>query len=284
MLNNRELASAILLAIGLIATCFSGSLRSKLLSLARAVFGWKLSTLWITYVSLVAAATYGLHRVGLGYPDSTKDAVLWGSIAGLVILFKFNEAVEAPRLLRYTLGGAFGATALVEFLANLYVFPLFVQLFFQPFAAVVKWSSIIAARDEKTLPAKRALDGLLVAMGLAVVFVVGRHLIQHHDEVDGRSTLLSFLQPVVLSVVVAMTYIVALAASYELAFMRIGWGQPSRRHRVRAKLALLVTLHVRLQEVHHFAGILPGQLADAASWRAARRIVRDYRSGVLRVE
>lgn len=98
----------------------------------------------------MTAATYGLHRVGLGYPDSTKDAVVWGSIAGLVILFKFNDAGEAPRLLRYTLGGAFGATALVEFFANLYVFPLFVQLFFQPFVAVVKWSSVIAARDEKT--------------------------------------------------------------------------------------------------------------------------------------
>ena len=99
------------------------------------------------------------------------------------------------------------------------------------------------------------------------------------------SGVLSFLQPVALSVVVvAMTYIVALVSSYELAFMRIGWSQPSRRHRVRAKLALLVTLHVHLQKVHHFFGFLPGQLADADSWRAARRIVRDYKSGVPPVD
>ena len=98
------------------------------------------------------------------------------------------------------------------------------------------------------------------------------------------SGVLSFLQPIALSVVVAMTYIVALVSSYELAFMRLGWGQPSRRHRIRAKLALLVTLHVRLQKVHHFFGFLPDQLADAKSWRAARRIVRDYKSGVPPVE
>ena len=122
-------------------------------------------------------------------------------------------------------------------------------------------------------------------MGFAVVFVVGRHLIQHRAEVDGSSTVLSFFQPVILSVVVvAMTYIVELVSSYELAFMRLGWGQPSRRHRVRAKLALLVTLHVRLQNVGHFDGFLPDQLADAKSWRAARRIVRDYKSGVPPVD
>ena len=91
MLNNRELASAILLGSGLIAACFSGSLRSNLICLVRAAFGWKLSTLWVTYIGLVVATTYGLHRVGLGYPDSAKDAVVWGLIAGLPILFKFGD-------------------------------------------------------------------------------------------------------------------------------------------------------------------------------------------------
>ena len=96
---------------------------------------------------------------------------------------------------------------------------------------------------------------------------------------------LSFLQPVVLSVaVVAMTYIVALASSYELAFMRIGWSQPSRRQRIRSKLVLLGTLHVRLGMVHNFAGMPPRKLADATSWRAARQVVRDYKSGGLPVE
>jgi len=285
MLNNRELASAILLAIGLIAACFSGCLRSKLLSLARTVFDWKLSILWITYVGLVAATTYGLHRVGLGYPGSTKDAVVWGLIAGLPILFKFGDAGKGPRFARDTLGGVVRVTAFVEFFVNLYVFPLLVELFFQVFIAVIVVGGIVAATNQKMLPAKKLLDGLAAVTGLIVVFLVGRHLIQHHDEVEGRSTLLSFLQPVILSVVVvAMTYIVALVSSYELAFMRIGWGQPSRRQRVRSKLVLLGTLHVRLGMVHNFAGMPLRKLADATSWRAARQVVRDYKSGVQTVE
>ena len=153
------------------------------------------------------------------------------------------------------------------------------------FVAVIVVGGIVAATDQTLLRVKKLLDGLAAVTGLIVVLLVGRHLIRHHDEVDGRSTLLSFLQPVILSVVVvAMTYAVALVSSYELAFMRIGWGQPSRRQRVRAKLALLVTLHIRLQKVHSLFGFLPGQLADAKSWRAARRIVRDYKSGVPPVE
>ena len=285
MLNNRELASAILLGIGLIAACFSGCLRSKLLSLVRTVFGWKLSILWFAYVGLVTATTYGLNRVGLGYPDSAKDAVVWGLIAGLPILLKFGDAGNGPRFARDTLGGVVRVTAFVEFFVNLYVFPLWVELIFQLFVAVIVVGGIVAATNQTLLPVKKLLDGLAAATGLIVVFLVARHLIQHHDEGDGRSTVLSFLQPVILSiVVVAMTYIAALVSSYELAFMRIGWSQPSRRQRVRSKLALLVTLHVHLGMVHNFAGMPPRKLADATSWRAARQVVRDYKSGGLPVE
>ena len=285
MLNNRELASAILLGSGLIAVCFSGSLRSNLIFLVRAVFGWKLSTLWVTYIGLVVATTYGLHRIGLGYPGAAKDAVVWSLIAGLPILFKFDVAGENPRSLRDSLSGVVRVTALVEFFVNLYVFPLWVELIFQPLVAVIAMSSIVAASDERTLPVKKLFDGLSAAAGFVVLFIVARHLVQHHDEVDGRSTVLSFLQPVILSVVVvAMTYIVALVSSYELAFMRIGWGQPSRRQRVRSKLVLLGTLHVRLGMVHNFAGMPLRKLADATSWRAARQVVRDYKFGVQTVE
>lgn len=237
------------------------------------------------YVGLVTAATYGLHRVGLGYPDSTKDAVVWGLIAGLPILFKFGDAGNGPKFLRDALGGLVRATAFVEFFVNLYVFPLLVELFFQVFIAVIVVGGIVAATNQTLLPVKKLLDGLATATGFVVLFIVVRHLVQHHDEVDGRSTVLSFLQPVALSVVVvAMTYVVALVSSYELAFMRIGWSQPSRRQRVRSKLVLLGTLHVSLGMVHNFAGMPPRKLADATSWRAARQVVRDYKSGVPTVE
>lgn len=285
LLNDRELASTILLGLGLIAASFNRGIRSSLLSVVRAASGWKLSIIWIMYAALLSATTYGLQRVGLDYADSTKDAVVWGLIAGLPILFKFSVVGKESRLLRETLSGVVRATALVEFFINVYVFPLWAELLLQPFVAVIAITSIIAGYDEKTMPAKKLIDGVSAVLGFAVIFFVARHLAQHHDEIDGRSTLLSFAQPIVLSIaVVAMTYIVALVSSYELAFMRIGWSQPARRGRVRARLALLLTLHVRLHQVHHFTGTLPHQLADTTSWRAARRLMHDYKSGTPRPE
>lgn len=279
MLNDRELATAILLGAGLIAASFNGGIRSSLLSVVRVAFVWKLSIIWIMYAGLLAASTYGLQRVGLGYGDSTKDAVVWGLIAGLPILVKFNVVGREPRLLRETLVGVVGATALVEFFINVYVFPLWAELLLQPFLAVLVMTSIVAGNDEKTMPVKKLIDGVSAVLGFTLLFVVARHLVQHHEVIDGRSALLSFGQPIVLSVmVVAMTYVVALVSSYELAFMRIGWRQPAGRGQVRARLALLVTLHVRLQHVHHFTGSLPRRLADATSWRAARRLVLGYKS------
>lgn len=282
MLNDRELASVILLGLVVIAASFNGGIRSSLLSMLRLTFAGRLSILWVMYASLLAGTTYGLLRVGLGYAGSTKDAVVWGLIAGLPILLKFTVVGREPRLLRNTLVGLVGATALVEFFINVYVFPLWAELLLQPFLAVVVGMSMVAGNSQGTPSAKKLIDAVSAVVGSTLLFVVTRHLAQHRDEIDGRSTLLSFVQPIVLSVVVvAMTYVVALVSSYQLAFMRIGWRQPPGEGQVRAKLALLVTLHIRLQQVHDFSGMLPHRLAGATSWRAARRLVLDYKSGTI---
>ena len=135
-------------------------------------------------------------------------------MVGLPILFRFNEFGREPRMVRDALGAVVRTTALVEFFVNLYVFPLWGELVLQPFVAIILMTSIVARSDEKTMTAKRMLDSVSAVLGIAVFWVAVRHLAQHHTEIDGRSTLLSFVQPIVLSfAVVAMTYVVALVSS-----------------------------------------------------------------------
>lgn len=93
---------------------------------------------------------------------------MWGLIAGLPILFKFNVVGREPRLLRNTLVGVVGATASVEFFINACVFPLWAELLLQPFLAVVAMTSIVAGSDEKTMRAKQLIDGVSVATRLQV--------------------------------------------------------------------------------------------------------------------
>jgi hypothetical protein len=280
VLNNRELASTIWLTFGIAVALCRADLRRSLWSIVRSAVPWRLLLVWSLYSGAITFAVVGLHRIGLGYRDSTKDAVVWALIAGLSILFKFNEVGADPGLLRRTLFGAVKLTALVEFFVNLYVFPLWAELVLQPFVVLVATTALVAGMEEKTVPAKRLLDTVSICLGLAFLLVVARQLVLHYNEIDGRATALAFAQPVLLTVlIVALTYCVGLIAAYELVFMRIGWKQPSRRNRLRARTALLITLHLRLRRVHGFAGTLPRRLAARSSWREARRFVRDYAAG-----
>jgi hypothetical protein len=280
MLNDRELATAILLGVVIAACCLSKDVRSSFG--LRSAFGWKLPLIGLTYVLVLAGSVAGLHKIGLNYPGSTKDAVVWGLLVGLPLLGGFNSLGQRPGSERAMLGRIVSLTVLVEFFVNLYVFPLWVELMLQPFVAVVAWMSVVAAGDNRYRPAVWLLDVILALSGIVMIVVVAWYLLRHYQEIDPRSTALSFLQPVLLSLaIILLTYIVALVSSYESAFLRIGWHQPSRRQRLRAKFALATTLHVRLHKVHNFAGLLPQRLADTGSWRSARQFVRTYRSGDL---
>lgn len=281
MLNNRELASVILIAAAVMVASFSKSVRSGLRPVARSALTWKLSVLWLTYATVLAGVTYGLQRVGLLYDDSTKDAVVWGLVAGLPLLVKFDHLGKEQGLMREMALSAVRATALVEFFVNLYIFPLWVELLLQSLLIPLAVMSVVADRSDENRLARKRLDWMLSLAGFVILVVVARHLLLHRDELDVRSMLFSFIQPLALTIaVLGLAWAVGLKSSYQQAFMHIGGAQPSRRRRIRAKLVLLLTLHVHLRQVHNFEGTLPWQLAATTSWSSARQLVRAYKSGV----
>ncbi len=71
----------------------------------------------------------------------------------------------------------------------------------------------------------------------------------------------------------------SLFANYEMAFSRIDlFSKQNPQARRRAKLALLVSYHLRNRELHRFAGLGPQELARSTSWTDARRIIAFYRA------
>src|SRR3954451_1119823 len=99
MLNNRELASAIIIGTGLVLICLERDLRSGLWGVAKHAFVSKLSVLWLLYAATMTGAVVGLRAIGLRYQGSVKDAAVWALIAGLPIYVKFADAGAKPGLL-----------------------------------------------------------------------------------------------------------------------------------------------------------------------------------------
>lgn len=280
MLNNRELASLILVGGLVLVTCVKRDLRSSLLEVLRTAFAGRLLILWLAYTATITAVVVGEAYIGLRYHGSVKDAVVWAVFAGLPLLGRFDAVSKDPELLRRMLLQAVGLTAFVEGFVNLYVFPLWVEIPGQVFLALVVMVSVVAGSEQANRAAKRLLDGLLGVIGLTAITWTAWQLAANWAAVDLRATALSFVQPVVLTLaVLALTYVVSVVSAYERAFIRLQYplGEPDVRR--RHKVALLVGLHLRVVKVSRFAGALSLRLRQTTSLRDALAVLHEYKRG-----
>jgi hypothetical protein len=284
VLNNRELASVIIIGALVTLCCLSRDLRRSLGRVAAAAFTPKLTFLWVLYAAVIGAAEFGLHRAGLRYPDSVKDAAVWGVIAGLPIYVKFDQASKDPELLARALFDALRLTALVEFFVNLYVFPLWVELPLQIVLLVVGVLAAYANVDSST-PAnlRGCLSSATPVLGLALILTVAVHVGTNAHQINWRDTGMAFAQPVGLTVAAVLaTTVVAFISAYEIALgVQLTYPLRDARPHLRHRLALIIGLTWRLRHVRQFGGAVSVRLRRTATFHSALQVVRDYRRGKI---
>ncbi|MEX0629118.1 MAG: hypothetical protein WEE67_00280 [Chloroflexota bacterium] len=230
--------------------------------------------LYAGYVVVVVALA---GRVALWTPDLLKDTVLWFLVSGVVMFFNFDEASKdgyVRRRLRLT--AAAGLVFAVYL--NLVSFPLPVELGIQVLAVVLVLAAAagrLSADTKRWAEVAEMLLGVLVlAIGAGTAFSVVRDV----SALDPAGVARSVLLPVWLGAASMMfVYGLALFANYELAFMRIARLADTATARRRAKLALVLGLHVRNKDVHALAGSWLQDVATSDSIREALRILAEYR-------
>ena len=278
MLNNRELASVIVLASALVLLCLGRDVRLSLGKVVVTTFGRKLTELWLLYGLSVAAAALWLDRVGLRYPGSVKDVVVWAVIAGLPIYVRFDGVQEHPEVLLSALLKAVRVTTLVEFFVNLYVFPLWVEIPMQVLLLGVVLLSAYANAEPSTPQVLRTfLARVLGFFGIVLLVWSAAHLVTGWHRVSWRDTALSLAQPIALTgVAVVVTGIVAVLAAHDTAWTRLEFPRGGLRPRLRHQLALFAGLHFRVTKLVRFNEQWAARLKSTSSFTAAFRVVRGY--------
>lgn len=149
----------------------------------------------------------------------------------------------------------------------------------QPFLFLLGGMSVVAAQRQEHREAKKVVDLLIVSVSLTLLLFVTANLIENWDAVDKGSLLLQVALPIWMTVgLLPYVYIVGLYAAYETAFLRLAWrSSGSWWERLRVKLALLASFHVKARELGRLSGPWQMQLAQATSFRGARAVVHEFR-------
>jgi hypothetical protein len=182
-LNSRE--DAMLLWATLILACvtYKGpSIWLSFFGLARLMFASKLTLLFGSAAVYSVAVVLLAKNLGLWHMTALKETIYWFVGTGVILVGDATGATPDPGYFRRILRRALTFTIIIEFVVNLYVFPLIVEvplvgLIFPFFGmqAVAQYEPKIDARN------RRVIDGVLVALGL---FLLGSFVISALFDLD----------------------------------------------------------------------------------------------------
>jgi hypothetical protein len=173
-LNSRE--KAILLwtiALLAFAAVKADGFASSLMSVLRAIAEPKLMLLFGSAALYCAILVLAASEASLWHTTATKETVYWFFGGGVVLVGRAVVAATTdPAFLKKLLGQALRLAIVIEFLVNLYVFPLAVELLLVPFVLLFVMLEVVAASDPTYAQVHGLVNGVLVAIGLGLLAYV----------------------------------------------------------------------------------------------------------------
>jgi hypothetical protein len=119
--------------------------------------------------AVYCAGVVSLARwLGFWHTTAVKETIYWFITGGAVLAGRAVEhAAPFDRAFYLTLiRHAIRFTIVVEFLVNLYVFPLLVELVLVPIIVLFVGMQVVAAHDDSVKTARKPIDAVLIAMSL----------------------------------------------------------------------------------------------------------------------
>ncbi len=244
--NNREIALAIWLSIGMVLASSRRSIREAFHGIWKAFFRRPILISLGLMVSYIALVVFGLHETGLWNLGLLKNTVLWSISVATVSLFRIPQIAEDERYFRRVIKDNFKVIAVFEFVVAFYTLPLWAELLIVPLATVLVTMQVYAGGKEEYAPVGKLVSSLLGLFGWGLIVYATYKLVTDFGTFAQLGTLTNFSLPIVLSLLfLPFLFVLALYINYEEAFLRLNFTIKDVTHRRYAKRVALVGFHVR---------------------------------------
>lgn len=280
-MDSRELASVIWLGIFAMWALSMTDGRTALVPVLRTLATPKLALSLLAMGAWMTGAVYAAARVDLWEPALLGDTISWATLSALP-LFGRAISIFLDRRgggFKEIMTGALAFTAFVEVFVNLFALPFAVEFVLVPLVTFLYLLSIVAEFKPEHAPVKKLANTGLTVIGTILLLYATTRVLIHWNEFDKAAGLNKLLLPVWLTFW-ALPFIAVLGvySNYDSAFTKIRGATDRRADRARARIALLVGLHLRAREVGRFNGIWAKQLAATHTLVDALRVVRRFRA------
>lgn len=277
LFDNREKALAIW-SVALVAVLLlRPDLRAPTLGVVRALMAPALLTVAIAMVAYLTLVVALLAWAGVWSTAVLSTTILWVVTGGTAAFFAAGASPDDPALVRRIVGATIGATLVVEFLANIYVFSLVVELILLPIVVFVALLDAFAGMKPEYAPAKQLTGAILIGFG---VFLLTRTVWLAVSDPSGFVTSVNAMRlvvPIALTIAFVLpAYLVAVYALYDVAFRQLGVLAPDRRHAAVAKWTMIRTFKLNRLGFARFSAQGMTTISRAGTREEVEARIRDY--------
>ena len=164
-----------------------------------------------------------MNTMGIWEMNHLPITVLWAVFIAFVMLFDFKK-VNDSSYFKCALKDNLKALIILEFIVNLYVFDLWLELLFVPFAAIIGGMIAISETDKKYEITKKFLNFIMSLIGLIFIGYAGYKISTDFKQFATFENLESFYLPILYSITfIPFVYLFALYSGYETFFVRLGF-------------------------------------------------------------
>jgi hypothetical protein len=132
----------------------------------------KLLLPFVLLASYCAGVVIAAQALELWHATAIKETVYWFFGTGALLVGGAIESANDPNWARRILRPALRLTLIVEFLVNLYVFPVGLEMVLVPFVVLLVLVEAVAALDPAHAPAQRFSRGVITTIGVGLLAYV----------------------------------------------------------------------------------------------------------------
>lgn len=221
-LDNRELSFLIWGTLAFILILIKKEIRTSLFGILKILVGHKIVLTNIFMLGYVTTVIFCLTKLGFWDTSHLKGTILWILLIAFPLFFKANKANQQDHYFKVLLKDNIKVILILEFLINLYVFNILIELVILPLAFFIGGMSAYADIKKEYSAVKKVVDYIIGLLGIATIIYVIYNIVNDFEGFTNYDNLKSFLLPILLTILfIPAIYFQALFMKYELIFVRL---------------------------------------------------------------
>jgi hypothetical protein len=185
--DNRELALAIWVTVGVLACLIIPSTRPSIIAVLRALFLSILSLYLLALVLNTVLLVWISSEVGLWEKGLTGEVVLWFFSTAFVSFINLNRDVKRPHFARRMALESVSAAVFLDFFVNLHPFSFPVEIVLIPVIVMLVALATVAETNPEHAVVARLMNRLIMLFSLLAILYVVQWLIFDFDSIDWAS-------------------------------------------------------------------------------------------------